>query len=278
MTPQEKDLIDSVFDRLAKAEGAPKDAEALALIRNRAATLPDSLYGLVQAVLVQEMTLNQAQAHVADLERKLAQAQASGGAAPAPSTGFLGGGAASPWGHGSVPRSGAPAPQQYAPPPGAGFQGAGFQAAPQPAPQYAQPQYVPPQYAAPPAGGSFLHNAASMAAGVAGGALLAEGISSMFGGHHTFGGYGGGFSGGFGGAGFGGNPWGGSPGNVENVQVNNYYEGSAPGGGTRDTDFSDQGAQDPTFQDASFDDNSVDTGSSFDSDGGGFDDSGSTDI
>ncbi len=63
--------------------------------------------------------------------------------------------------------------------------------------------------------GSFLRSAGTMAAGVAAGDLLFEGLSGLFGGHRGFGlgGFGGGY-GGFGG-GFGGPT-------VENVTVNEY--------------------------------------------------------
>jgi hypothetical protein len=56
--------------------------------------------------------------------------------------------------------------------------------------------------------GSFLRNAGTMAAGVAAGDFLFEGLSGLFGGHRGFG---------FGGGGFGGY---GAP--VENVTINEY--------------------------------------------------------
>ena len=65
MTPQERDLIQSVFDRLARAAGSPKDPEAEALIAERLRTLPDGVYGLVQAVVFQDLALKRAEAHVA---------------------------------------------------------------------------------------------------------------------------------------------------------------------------------------------------------------------
>jgi hypothetical protein len=80
---------------------------------------------------------------------------------------------------------------------------------------------VPPTqpWAAPPGAspfasggglGSFLRNAGTMAAGVAAGDFLFEGLSGLFGGHRGFG---------FGGGGFGGY---GGP--VENVTINEYGE------------------------------------------------------
>jgi hypothetical protein len=245
MTPQEQQLIQSVFDRLARAGVGAKDPQAEALIHDLAARQPDSLYGLVQAVIMQEVGLNQAQQRINELQQQLAQqqpAQPAGGS-------FLGG--TSPWGGGSVPNAGAPQPR------------AAWNYAPQPQPLPQQPTYAPapayapqqPVYAQPqsPAGG-FLRNAATMAAGVAGGSLIAEGISGLFGGHHGFGG------GGFGGAGFGGGgPWGGGGGGVENVTVNNYYGDQ----GGNDVASYDNG-QDPGIQDASYDDSSFDSGSDFD--------------
>src|SRR5262249_39053368 len=103
MTPQEKNLIDSVFDRLAQAPAGQRDADAAAHIRDRAAAQPDALYGLVQAVLLQELALNQASARIAELERQLAQSGAASG------SGFLGG--SGPWGQSRPAQPQQPAPQ-----------------------------------------------------------------------------------------------------------------------------------------------------------------------
>ena len=213
MTPQERDLIESVFSRLAQTTGTPKDPEAQALIAERIGALPDAAYGLVQAVLVQENIIKQAQLHIADLERRLAEPPA------ATSASFLNAGAANPWAQ--SPR---PAPQQQQP------------AYPQP-PVYQQQQPIPQaspwgQPAAAVGGGSFLRQAAMGAAGVAGGILVAEGISSLFSGHH--GGFGGGFGGGYDPAsGFGQS----QPEVVENVVVNNYY-GDSAGNPVQSADYS----------------------------------------
>jgi len=246
MTPQEKELILNVFDRLSKSGVGQKDNEAEALIREQTQRFPDAPYGLVQAVVVQEMGLNQATARINELQRQLDEARAAGHGQS--SGGFLSG--AGPWGGGSVPRSGPqPAPVQPS------------------GPAYASPPQSSPWSQPSPVGG-FLRNAATMAAGVAGGTLIAEGLSSLFGGHHFgFGSPFGGYAGGFGG---GGGPWGGSPG-AENVTVNNYY-GDQGGGGddsAQDTGQDSASDQDDGYQDASYDDGD----SGFD---GGFD--GSTDV
>lgn len=208
MTPQEKELIVSLMGRLKKVGGESKDLEAEALIRQSLSEQPDAPYQLVQTVIIQDMALNEAQSRIADLERRLADAKAR--TQPAS---FLGG---------LSDRAGA------APPP--------FGPWGQPAPLAPAPAlYGSVQGASPGFGGGFLRSAATTAAGVAGGALLFEGIQSMFG-HHADGILSGVAQ---------------QPAITETV-INNYY-GDEPG------EPQDYGAQDvdagPDFQaDNSFDD------------------------
>ncbi|CAA7615456.1 conserved hypothetical protein [Candidatus Terasakiella magnetica] len=244
MNPQERELIQSVFDRLAKMAGAPKDPEAEAMIVERLRALPDAPYHLVQAVVVQELTIKQAETHVAELERQLAQARAN--AAPqAPAAGSFVGAAANPWGRSALPSVPATPPQMAQPQPQYG----------QPQQQYGQPQqqYQQPQpWGQPSAGGSFLRTAAGAAVGVAGGMMLAQGLSSMFSGSH----------GAFGGGGLGthaANPA--SEAITENTTVNNYYSGNPP-------PAADQPPPAP------YEDNSADYTVGYDG-GGGYDDGGS---
>src|SRR5436305_1871207 len=77
MTPQERDLITTLLNRLktAGAAGQQKDAEADALIRQAAREQPDITYYLVQTVLIQDLSLNQAQSRIAELEQQLAAAK-----------------------------------------------------------------------------------------------------------------------------------------------------------------------------------------------------------
>src|SRR3954471_15047477 len=109
MTPQEKELITSLMNRLKKAGGEPKDREAEALIRQSVQEQPDAPYQLVQTVLIQNMALNQAQSRIADLEKQLADATAR--TQPTSFLGGLGGragGAAppfGPWGQPAQPPS-----------------------------------------------------------------------------------------------------------------------------------------------------------------------------
>ena len=180
MTPQEQDLISQLLARLKQTDVQGKDAEAEALIKAGVAAQPDVPYLLVQTVLIQNMTLEAAQAHITELEQKLAAAQQ----AAAKPTSFLGGRT------GSVPASPAAAPSAAAPSPWGSRQAT---AAPPAQPWGAAP---PPggsagmgpgmgQGMGMGGGGGFLRTAAATAAGVAGGALLFQGISSMFGGHNA---------------------------------------------------------------------------------------------
>jgi hypothetical protein len=184
MTPQEKDLITSLMDRLTKAGGEPKDREAEALIRQSVAEQPDAPYQLVQTVLIQDMALNQAQSRIADLEKKLAEATPR----TQQPTSFLGGLA----GRFGVPPQ-QPGPWRQQAPPSSGYSqasygqgsyGQGSYGQGQGQGGYARPDYPQPAFPGGVQGGSgFLRSAATTAAGVAGGALLFEGIRSMFGNH-----------------------------------------------------------------------------------------------
>ena len=61
MTPQEKDLITTLLARLKNAGGQPKDPEADALIRQAMTEQPDAPYYLTQTVLIQDLSLHNAQ-------------------------------------------------------------------------------------------------------------------------------------------------------------------------------------------------------------------------
>ncbi|HET9687433.1 MAG TPA: DUF2076 domain-containing protein, partial [Pseudolabrys sp.] len=57
MTPQERQLVDDLFDRLAGLENAPRDPEAERAISEGLARAPHAIYPLVQTVLVQDEAL-----------------------------------------------------------------------------------------------------------------------------------------------------------------------------------------------------------------------------
>ena len=71
MTPEERQLISGLFDRM-RSYGAPdKDREAEALIAQSVRANPDATYMLVQSVLVQEQALEAANNRVQELEEQL---------------------------------------------------------------------------------------------------------------------------------------------------------------------------------------------------------------
>jgi hypothetical protein len=155
MQSEERELITGLFGRLQPFEAQPRDGEAEALIKDLAARQPAAPYLLVQTVLVQEQALKAAQERIAELE-------ARAGAAPAASSGFLGSAPKiGPWGA-TGGASAAPA----GPRPSVPSTRSPLQAA------------VGPQQGG---GGSFLRTAMATAAGVAGGALLFEGIRNLMG-------------------------------------------------------------------------------------------------
>ena len=68
MTPQERQLIDDLFDRLAKLENAPRDPEAMSAIMQGLRKAPNAVYALVQTALVQDEALKRANDHIQELE------------------------------------------------------------------------------------------------------------------------------------------------------------------------------------------------------------------
>ncbi|MDL2183386.1 DUF2076 domain-containing protein [Pseudomonas sp. ChxA] len=189
MNSEEQTLIDGLFSRLQQAEtdSAPRDALAEARIKEHMTRQPAAGYYMTQSILVQEHAIksldaqNKQQAQqIQQLQDELQQARARA-AQPAPSSGgFL----SSIFG-GSSSRDPQPT-QSAAPSSGGGWREPARPSFGQPAPQqqnYAAPQqnYQQPQQApAAPIGSGFLGGALKTAAGVAGGVMLAEGISSLF--------------------------------------------------------------------------------------------------
>jgi len=66
MTPQERQLVDELFDRLAKLETMPRDKDAERTIADGLARAPQAVYPLVQTVLVQDEALKRADARIRD--------------------------------------------------------------------------------------------------------------------------------------------------------------------------------------------------------------------
>lgn len=201
MTPQERQLIDDLFERLARLESARRDPEAMSAIMQGLRTAPNAVYALVQTALVQDEALKRADARIQELEAAVGgqsqQGQASGGFLDSMRDAIFGQNQPQ-GGHGSVPNVRAPEMAGGGRPAWNSGQvlqqGQGGGAFNQPA--YAQP--APQQQGAFGGGGSFLGTAAAAAAGVVGGSLLAGSIRSMMGGgnQQAFGDTGGNHSGG----------------------------------------------------------------------------------
>jgi hypothetical protein len=206
MNSQEHLVLENLLNQLVAARVEQRDPDAEALIRSACQRQPDAAYLLTLRTLLQGQALDQAQQRITQLETELASLRAQsaqGNRAPA-SGGFLD---VQSWG------------RQPSPPPA-------------PAPQAAPAQFNPaPQPTARSggflggAGGSFLGNVATTAAGVVAGGLLFQGISNMMGNHGSSGhGL------------FGDNS---SPERTtENVVVNNFYDDTGNTPDAQRNDFS----------------------------------------
>jgi hypothetical protein len=168
MTPQEQELVDELFDRLARLETSTRDPDAERVIADGVRRAPHAIYALVQTALVMDEALKRANARIEELQAQL------GGDGQQQPGGFLDSMRDAVLGRrdqrGSVPSVRAQTPSSSVPP-----------AYP---PEGGYPPQMPPPYPMGPAfgsGGSFLGTAASTAAGMIGGGLLLDGIRSMFG-------------------------------------------------------------------------------------------------
>lgn len=177
MTPEERQLLDGLFERIRQSSAAPRDREAEDLIQRAVQAQPYAPYLLAQAVIVQEEALKAAAARMQELEaeRDAARADAQRPAAGGFLGGLFGGPATSaPRSASGIPSVGGSRPVDggaMSAQPGGPWGGAGGGFGGRPGPFGA---------AAPGAGGgSFLRGALATAAGVAGGALLFSGIQSM---------------------------------------------------------------------------------------------------
>ena len=75
MTPQERQLVDDLFDRLAKVENASRDPDAAAAIAQGLRKAPNSIYALVQTTLLQDEALKRAHDRIQELENEGAPGQ-----------------------------------------------------------------------------------------------------------------------------------------------------------------------------------------------------------
>ena len=196
MTPQERQLVDDLFDRLSKVEGAPRDPDATAAITQGLRIAPNAIYALVQTVLVQDEALKQAHHRIEELEQAQPQqqSQSSGGFLDSMRESIFG----SSQQRGSVPNvpppessrpvwnSGQAMPQGQGGYQQGGYQQGGYQQGGYDQ-GYGQPQPRGGMFGG--GGGSFLGTAAATAAGMVGGSLLLNSFRGMMGGgsHQAFG-------------------------------------------------------------------------------------------
>jgi uncharacterized protein len=229
MNTQERTMLQDFLGKLTSVRGISKDAEADALIKQAVVAQPDANYLLVQNILLMQHALTELNGKVQALEQQLQNAPAA-----QPQSSFLGAESQN-------------AVRSY-------FSKPSTQQAQSAQPSYQQggQGYQQPQQQQSSSGmGDFLRSAGTTAAGVAGGMLLFEGVSHLFGGGSSFGHSGmGGMSG---------------AGNTENV-TNNYYNSPAPQApaGTADDGFLSQDDVGGAFDSSS--DSSFDSGGFGDSD------------
>ena len=160
MTPQERQLVDELFERLASLEGQPRDREAERAIAEGLARAPHAIYPLVQTVLVQDEALKMAEERIRELGGEIEEPQQERGFLDTVREAVLG---PDPQRRGSVPQVRPSVWNTQQPP-------------------MQQPPMQQTQDYGNNRGGSFLGTAAAAAAGVIGGSLLFNSLSSMMGG------------------------------------------------------------------------------------------------
>ncbi|MBA8834887.1 DUF2076 domain-containing protein [Rhizobium leguminosarum] len=210
MSPEERQLLTALFDRVRTAAATPRDRDAEALIDQATREQPSATYYLAQAVIVQEKGLEAAANHIKELEEHVRQLEA--GVSEHRQAEQGGGFLSSIFGNTQTQQP-APVPSN----PGPWGQSRSYddprdgnvrQTPQQPTGPWSQQAY------APSAGGSFLRGALGTAAGVAGGMLLANSLSGIFGNHMSSLGWG---------SPFGANPFGNASAPTEETVINNYY-------------------------------------------------------
>lgn len=144
VTPAEQNLIEDLFNRIRSQGVAEHDSEADALIGRLVRGTPNAAYALVQSILVQDQALRQADQRLSTLERRQPMGNAGG----------------SLLGPADYPRGNASPTSQSVP----------VASAPQSSNGTAAPDAET---------GSFMRGALQTAVGVAGGALLFEGVRSL---------------------------------------------------------------------------------------------------
>ncbi|MGH6850149.1 MAG: DUF2076 domain-containing protein [Methylocella sp.] len=277
MSPEERQLLTGLFDRIRGTANTPRDQEAEALIQDATKAQPYAPYYLAQTVLVQDQALRAANDRLQELEGKVKDLQSQAASGPRPG-GFLSGLGSLFGGSGPSPMSGSgpqPTSRPAAPPPpppaGGGWNQPPSQGGWARAPQGYAPGPAPGPWGGA-GGGGFLTGALGTAAGVAGGVLLADSIRGLIGGHNSPLGIGSGF-GGMG------------PGLGGETVINNYYDSGDQSLSQQDAAqdaqqdaADDQFAQQDAQQDADQDQDDAQDASDYGSDDFGSGDDGSFDV
>ncbi|AZO81396.1 MULTISPECIES: DUF2076 domain-containing protein [unclassified Bosea (in: a-proteobacteria)] len=263
MTPQERDVIAGIFDRLRQAANQPRDPEAERFIADRLREQPYAVYAMAQSVYVQEQALTSMQGQIEQLQAEVEQLR-NQPPAPAPAqqsggflSGIFGGGSSQPARSGSVPSFPQRGQPQPASPPWGGQPGnqgmapqQGTAAAPAPGTWQNQPAQQPPARG----GGGFMASALTTAAGVAGGMVAGNMLMNALGGNKS--------------AASEAKPAEASTAQNKDASQNSDAAKDTQTAADQQPAAEPQQAQpEPTYQDASYDDGSYD-----DSSGGGDDD------
>ncbi|WP_226568689.1 DUF2076 domain-containing protein [Mangrovibacter yixingensis] len=163
MQPEEKNLIDGLFQRLETTDhsGSPRDEQAMQLIQQHLARQPEAPYYMAQTLLIQDAAIRKLHSQIQQLQNQVSELQTQ--ATHSKSGGFLSG--LFGGGHTTTPQpqSQPVSPVTQAP--------AGY------SPQ--QPPTSPPAYTGR-SGGSFMTGALQTAAGVAGGMVLGNMLTGLF--------------------------------------------------------------------------------------------------
>lgn len=188
MTPQERQLVDDLFDRLAKLETSPREPDAEAAMMQGLRRAPNAVYSLVQTVLLQDEALKRANARIQELEGAEEEPRPSGSFLDSMRDTILGPGQ----GRGSVPSVRPGDSMQRGPVwnSGQALNNARMNDDPR---MNSDPRMNDPRMGNPGGGmfgggnpggggGSFLGTAAATAAGVIGGSMLMNSIRGLMGG------------------------------------------------------------------------------------------------
>ena len=158
MQYQEQQLINGLFERLKQTgqQNSQRDADAERQIAEFVRQQPAAPYYMAQSILIQEAALKRLQARIQELESEVAAQQSKQQSTGGSFLGNLFGGGRN---QSPPPQNSWNTPQQQ-----------------QPAQDYSRPAAP----ASAPRGGGFMAGALQTAAGVAGGVVLADMLTSMF--------------------------------------------------------------------------------------------------